>query len=79
MTATELAAAEKRLQQKWYDLIAAEQNGAEVPVLERLHNAYMLAVEEYNRCLAIYQREQRVLQAPTNSSESSHPHHRRAS
>ena len=44
MTPTELEHAEKRMQQKWYDLAMAEQKGAAVQVLERMYNAYMLAV-----------------------------------
>jgi len=58
MTPTELEYAEKRMQQKWYDLAMAEQKGATIQVLERMYNAYMLVVEEYNRCLADYQRTQ---------------------
>ncbi len=50
MTSTQLAYAEKRMKQKWYDLVMAEQQGAPTPALERLYSAYMLAVEEYNRC-----------------------------
>lgn len=57
MTSTELEYAEKRMQQKWYELVMAEQKGAAVPVLERMYNAYILAVEEYNRCSDEYQRE----------------------
>jgi hypothetical protein len=50
MTFTELEHAQKRMQQKWHDLVMAEQQGASIPALERMYNAYMLAVEEYNRC-----------------------------
>lgn len=49
MTSQELEYSEKRMQQKWYDLVMAEQQGASVQVLERLYSAYMLSVEEYNR------------------------------
>ena len=49
MAATQLERAGQRMQQRWYDLVKAEQNGAAVPVLERLYTFYMLAVEEYNR------------------------------
>jgi hypothetical protein len=59
MTPKELEYAEKRMQQKWYDLVMAEQKGAAVQVLERMYNAYMLAVEEYNRCSTEYQHEHR--------------------
>ena len=51
MTAVELEYAEKRMRQKWHDLVMEEQSGASMQVLERMFNAYMLAVEEYNRCL----------------------------
>jgi hypothetical protein len=62
MTPTELEHAEKRMQQKWYDLAMAEQKGATLPTLERMYNAYMLAVEEFNRCSADYQNQE---QQPT--------------
>jgi len=51
MTSVELEYAEKRLQQKWHDLVIEEQKGAPLPVLERLFNDYMLAAEEYNSCV----------------------------
>jgi hypothetical protein len=34
--------------------VIEEQRGASVPMLERMFNAYMLAVEEYNRCVELY-------------------------
>lgn len=49
---TELEYAEKRMQQKWYDLVLAEQQGSPMQALERCYTAYMLAVETYNRCVA---------------------------
>ena len=49
---TQLNYAEKRMQQKWYELVMAEQQGAAVSVLERMYSAYVLAMEEYNRCAA---------------------------
>ena len=55
MTSTPLAYAERRMQQRWYDLAMAEQNGATVQVLERMYNAYIRAVDEYNRHLAVVQ------------------------
>jgi hypothetical protein len=55
MTSQELEYAERRIQQKWYDLVMAEQQGATVQVLERLYTAYTLAVEEYNRCVGEHQ------------------------
>jgi hypothetical protein len=53
MTSTELEHAQKRMQQKWHDLVMVEQQGASMPTLERMYNAYMLAVEEYNHCCAM--------------------------
>ncbi len=55
MTSVELEYAEKRMRQKWHDLVVEEQHGASVQLLERMFNAYMLAVEEYNRCVELYQ------------------------
>lgn len=49
MTETEREYAEQRMQQKWYELVMAEQQGASQQQLERLYNSYMLAVEDYNR------------------------------
>ncbi len=54
MASVELEYAEKRMRQKWHDLVMEEQRGASVPALERMFNAYMLAVEEYNRCVQTY-------------------------
>ena len=51
MASKVLEYAERRMQQKWYDLVTAEQQGATVQVLERLYTAYVLAVEQYNRCV----------------------------
>jgi DNA-binding transcriptional regulator YbjK len=49
--------AEKRMKQRWYDLVMAEQRGATEQVLEDLYSSYMQALEEYNRCSEAYQRE----------------------
>lgn len=49
---TQLDYAEKRMQQKWYELVMAEQQGAAMPTLERMYSAYVLAMEEYNRYTA---------------------------
>ena len=58
MSRAQLEHAEERMQQKWYDLVMAEQRGTPTQALERLYNAYMLAVEEYNRCQGTTQRQQ---------------------
>ena len=57
MTLAQLEYAQKRREQKWYELAMAEQHGAATPALERLYNGYVLAMEEYNRCSAEYQSE----------------------
>ncbi len=36
MTLAQLESAQKRMQQKWYDLAMAEQRGVALPVLERM-------------------------------------------
>ncbi len=64
MTLAQLEHAQKRMQQKWYDLVMAEQQGASVQVLERMYNSYVLAMEEYNRCSAEHQREFQVESDP---------------
>jgi len=56
----ELEYAQKRMQQKWHDLAMAEQRGVALPVLERMYNAYVLAMEEYNRRCEEYQREMQI-------------------
>ena len=78
MTLAQLEHAQKRMKQKWYDLVMAEQQGASVQVLERMYNSYVLAMEEYNRCSAEYQRESQaegdpipVTQNKTAKSKSS--------
>lgn len=60
MTLAQLESAQKRMQQKWYDLAMAEQRGDALPVLERMYSAYVLAMEEYNRRSEEYQREMQV-------------------
>lgn len=66
MTPAELEYAEKRMRQKWYDLVMAEQQGASVPMLERMYNAYILAVEEYNRCSGQQQSEHQDAPIPVS-------------
>ena len=73
MISKELEYAERRMQQKWYDLVMAEQQGASVQTLERLYTAYMLAVEEYNRCVGVDQgnTEQQLVSIPLNQKKAS--------
>jgi len=75
MTLAQLEHAQKRMQQKWYELAMAEQSGATIQVLERMYNSYVLAMEEYNRCSAEYQREQQVESdpIPVKQKKSSRP------
>jgi hypothetical protein len=78
MTSTQLEYASRRIQQKWHDLIMAEQKGASKPVLERMYNAYMLAVEEYNRCSAaasLEQEEQTAAISPERAASPARPLH----
>ena len=74
MTSTPLAYAEKRMQQRWYDLVMAEQSGASAQALERLYNAYIRAVDEYNSRLAVVQSQEGQAEsafAPESQSVSS--------
>ncbi len=64
MTLAQLEHAQKRMQQKWYDLVMAEQQGASIQVLERMYNSYVLAMEEYNRCSTEHQRECQIESDP---------------
>jgi hypothetical protein len=50
MTQTELEYAQKAMQQQWYDLVMAEQQGSSLNVLEHMYDTYILLAEEYNRC-----------------------------
>jgi hypothetical protein len=81
MTPIELEHAEKRMQQKWYDLAMAEQKGVAIPVLERMYNAYTLAVEEYNRCSADYQQEhqEQPISVPLKQERTPAGHKKKAS
>jgi hypothetical protein len=65
--------AEERMQQRWYDLAMAEQQGASRQVLERLYSAYMLAVEEFNRCSAVQPADQPQIQSRPSSRSTTQP------
>ena len=60
MVQRDIEYAEKRMRQKWHDLVMEEQKGASMQVLERMFNAYMLALEEYNRCVEVFQQDEQV-------------------
>ncbi len=72
MTLAELERAEKCMQQQWYDLVMAEQQGSSLEVLEQMYDTYILLAEEYNRCCEVYQREtlagSRAASAPKRKS-----------
>ena len=53
MTLSELESAQRTVQQRWYDLVQAEGDGLPEQALEDLFLAYLRAVEEYNRRLAL--------------------------
>ncbi len=55
---TEREYAEQRVQQKWYELVMAEEQGMPVAGLERFYQAYLRAVDEYNRRVQSEQRLQ---------------------
>ena len=81
---TELEYAQQRMEQKWYDLAMAEQRGVALPVLERMYNAYVLAMEDYNRRCEEYQPEvqlgsdhRAVKQRKATSQDGSHSGKRR--
>ena len=58
MSLTELERAEKCMQQQWYDLVMAEQQGEALDVLEHMYDSYILLAEDYNRCSEELRREQ---------------------
>lgn len=69
MTPSDLTSIEQRMQQKWHDLVIAEQQGVSVQTLEHMYNAYIVAVEEYNRCLACASGMGQVAAQPVNKSQ----------
>jgi hypothetical protein len=52
MTMSQLERLEWRLERRWHDLATAEQRGQPLPVLERMYDAYLRALDE----LVAYQR-----------------------
>ena len=69
MILAELERAEQCMQQQWYDLVMAEQQGNSLEVLEKMYDTYILLVEEYNRCYEAYQRESQVVLTRTSGSK----------
>ena len=60
MTLSELERAEKTMQQQWYDLVMAEQQGSSLEVLEQMYDQYILLAEEYNRSYELFQQGKRT-------------------
>jgi hypothetical protein len=51
MIPAELEHSYQSMQQRWYELVQAEQRGASSQDLERLYDLYLHAVERYNRAI----------------------------
>jgi hypothetical protein len=64
MTLAELENAEQRMQQQWYNLVMAEQEGEPLEVLEQLYDSYILLVEEYNHCSDEYLNDRQPWRSP---------------
>jgi len=60
MKQSDLERVEAAMQQQWYDLIAAEQEGSPLDVLEHMYDTYILLAEEYNRCYKASQQERQA-------------------
>lgn len=60
VTQSDLERAQKAMQEQWYNLIVAEQEGSPLDVLEHMYDTYILLAEEYNRCYAASQRERQA-------------------
>jgi hypothetical protein len=67
MTQTELERAQKTMQQQWYDLVMAEQQGSSLEVLEQMYDTYILLAEEYNRCCQAFQQENQAALRATSA------------
>ncbi len=73
MSLTELERAEKHMQQQWYDLVMAEQQGNSLEVLEQMYDTYILLAEEYNRCYEAYQQENETRGRSASASKRKSP------
>ena len=60
MTQSDLEHTQKAMQDQWYDLIAAEQQGSPLDVLEHMYDTYILLAEEYNRFYEASQQERQA-------------------
>ncbi len=77
MTLSDLEHAQKAMQQQWYDLVIAEQQGNSLDVLEHMYDTYILLAEEYNRTYETYQQENqpalRATSAPKRTKSRNSP------
>jgi hypothetical protein len=60
MAQSDLEHAQKAMQQQWYDLVTAEQQGSSLDVLEHMYDTYILLAEEYNRCYEASHKERQT-------------------
>ncbi len=60
MAQPDLEHAQKAMQQQWYDLVTAEQQGSSLDVLEHMYDTYIFLAEEYNRCYEASQKERQA-------------------
>jgi hypothetical protein len=60
MTQSELERAQEAMQEQWYDLVMAEQQGSSLDVLEQMYDIHILLAEEYNRCYEASQQEHKA-------------------
>lgn len=51
-------------QQRWYELVMAEQRGASIPELQRMYHSYIRSLEEYNRCALEVQSDLHAIPLP---------------
>ena len=47
VTLSEMERLERRMERRWYDLAMAEQRNQPPHVLDRMYNAYLLALDEF--------------------------------
>jgi hypothetical protein len=60
MAQSDLEHTQKAMQQQWYDLVTAEQQGSSLDVLEHMYDTYILLAEEYNRCYEASQKDRQA-------------------
>lgn len=57
MTLAQIEYAKQRMQQQWWNLVQAEQEGQSLDVLEQMYDTYILMAEAFNVYLEDYQRQ----------------------